>query len=57
MAKAKGPYRQSEVGQLVQVYGVWCRVETVRPFGTVDVEAVDGSGRWWRVSGLVNRGN
>lgn len=41
------------VGQFVQVYGVWCEIVKIRPFGTIDVKALDGSGRCWRVSGLA----
>lgn len=40
------------IGQTCQVYGVWCTIIAIHPFGTIDVEAMDGSGRYWRVSGL-----
>lgn len=42
-------------GSIVKVRGVWCVVVRVRPLGTIDVEAIDGSGRAWRVSGLEVR--
>ena len=41
-----------QVGQITRVYGVLCAIIAVRPLGTIDVEALDGSGRCWRVSGL-----
>jgi hypothetical protein len=41
-----------EVGDIVTVRGIACEVVKVRPFGTVDVRALDGSGRSFRVSGL-----
>lgn len=46
------------IGQLVRVRGVMCRIIAVHVFGTIDVEAMDDSGRCWRVSGLsyLNRG-
>ena len=50
-----GPYNGPRVGQLVQVRSVWCVITAVRPLGTIDVEAQDGSGRCWRVSGLEVR--
>jgi hypothetical protein len=40
-----------KVGQPMTVRGVACRVTKILPAGTVEVEAVDGSGAW-RVSGL-----
>ncbi len=40
-----------KIGQRCTVRGVACQVIAVRPAGTVDVEAIDGS-RYWRVSGL-----
>ncbi len=45
------------VGQTTRVFGVLCRVVRVYPMGTIDVEALDDSGRAWRVSGLafINR--
>ncbi len=42
---------KSTLGQVVTVYGVRCRIFKVHPFGTIDVEALDGS-KCWRVSGL-----
>lgn len=48
-------YEPARVGDRVIVRGVACVVYLVRPAGTVDVEAVDGSGRCWRVSGGVVR--
>ncbi len=39
------------VGQLYTVYGVVCRIVRVRPFGTIDVESLDGT-KAWRVTGL-----
>lgn len=44
------------VGQPVVVRGVQCRVTAVLPMGTIEVEAVDESGRCWRVSGLAFTG-
>jgi len=42
-----------KVGDLVTVHGIKCRVFKVwRVERFVDVEAEDGSGRCWRVSGL-----
>ncbi len=43
--------RPLSVGDTLTVRGVLCRVFRVRPFGTYDVEALDGSGLCWRVSG------
>lgn len=40
-----------KVGQRVTVRGVVCMIVKVRPFGTIDVVALDGS-RAWRLSGL-----
>lgn len=40
------------VGQSCTVRGVACRITAVLPMGTVEVEAADGSGGAWRVSGL-----
>jgi hypothetical protein len=40
-----------KVGQVITVHGVPCRIFKVRPFGTVDVVALDDS-RAFRVSGL-----
>lgn len=48
-------YAPAQVGDRVQVYSVPCRVFRVRTAGTVDVEAIDGSGRRWRVSGGIVR--
>lgn len=42
-----------KVGDHMTVHGVLCRVFRVRPAGTLDVEALDGSGRCWRVTGLM----
>jgi hypothetical protein len=42
-----------QLGNLVTIRGVACRIIAIRPFGTIDVEALDGSGRAWRVSGLA----
>lgn len=42
-----------KVGDRIVVRGVECRVYRILPFGTMDVEAMDGSGRRWRVSGLA----
>jgi len=39
-------------GQLITIYGHKCRIVTVHPFGTLDVETLDGS-RAWRVTGLA----
>jgi hypothetical protein len=44
---------QPTIGQHCKIYGVWCQIIAIHPFGTIDVEAIDGSGRWWRVSGLA----
>jgi hypothetical protein len=44
------------IGDWCDVYGVRCVITAVRPFGTIDVEAQDGSGRCWRVSGLAFAG-
>ena len=41
-----------KVGDYCVVRGQQCRIIAVRPAGTIDVEATDGSGRCWRVSGL-----
>jgi len=40
------------IGQRCEVRGVPCQIIAVLPAGTVEVEALDGSGRCWRVSGL-----
>ena len=45
-------YTTPKLGQLVTVRGIECRVIAIRPAGTIDVEATDGSGRCFRVSGL-----
>lgn len=42
-----------KVGDHMTVHGVLCRIFKVRAAGTVDVEALDGSGRCWRVTGLM----
>ena len=39
------------IGSIVMVHGKRCRVFRVYSFGTMDVEALDGSGAW-RVTGL-----
>lgn len=41
-----------EVGMLMMVRGVQCRIVKVRPFGTVDVVSLCGAFSW-RVSGLA----
>lgn len=41
-----------KLGELVTVRGIECRIIGIHPAGTIDVEATDGSGRCWRVSGL-----
>jgi len=41
-----------QIGALVTVRGVPCRVVRIRPCGTIDVLALDGSGAW-RVSGVA----
>jgi hypothetical protein len=46
-----GEVMKPELGMIVNVRGVKCRIVAVLPFGTIDVEALDGSG-CWRVSGL-----
>lgn len=45
---AAGP----KVGDEITLRGVLCRIIKVRPFATYDVEALDGSDRFWRVSGV-----
>lgn len=40
-----------EIGQLVTVRGVRCRITAVLPLGTIEVEALDGS-KAFRLSGL-----
>jgi hypothetical protein len=42
------------VGDRCWVRGVACRIVAIRPAGTIDVEALDGS-RAWRLSGLDTR--
>ena len=44
--------RALKVGDVVTVYGTLCRVFKVHPFGTVDVEQIEGD-RAYRVSGLA----
>ena len=52
MTKIKTP----RLGMIVDVRGVICRIAAIRPAGTIDViEAVDGSNRAWRISGLSFR--
>jgi hypothetical protein len=41
------------IGAIVNVRGIECRIFRIRPAGTLDVEATDGSGRCWRLSGLA----
>lgn len=43
-----------KVGEVVRVEGLpmLVRVLVLRPFGTMDVQAIDGTERCWRVSGL-----
>jgi hypothetical protein len=43
---------QPEIGQLITVRGLQCRITRIHPLGTLDVEATDGSGRCFRLSGL-----
>ena len=45
------PATRLQVGSIIMVRGVRCRVFKVRDFGTVDVEEIGGP-RTWRVSGL-----
>ena len=40
------------VGQITTVHGKRCRIVAVYKFGTIDVEACDGS-RAWRITGLA----
>ena len=40
-----------KIGDIVTVHGIQCEVFKIRPFGTVDVVALDYS-RAFRVSGL-----
>ncbi len=44
---------EPRVGQVLRVYGVVCAITAVRALGAIDVEALDGSERCWRVSGLA----
>lgn len=48
LAIAKAP----ELGQIIRIRGLFCRIVRIRPFGTIDVESLDGS-RAFRVSGLA----
>lgn len=43
--------KKPNIGDLVTVRGVACKVIAVRPFGTMDVESLDGK-YTWRLSGL-----
>ena len=43
------------IGATCEVRGVPCRITALLPAGIVEVEATDGSGRCWRVSGLEAR--
>jgi hypothetical protein len=45
-------HKAPKIGQLVTVYGVRCSIFKIRPMGTIDVVALDGS-RAWRLSGLA----
>lgn len=40
-----------KLGQLVTIRGVACRIIAIEGYGTIVVEATDGT-RWFRVSGL-----
>lgn len=40
-----------KVGDRMTVHGVLCRIFKVRATGTI--EGLDGSGRCWRVTGLM----
>lgn len=46
-------FEPAKVGDLVDVRGIQCRVFLVRPCGTVDVEATDGSERCFRLTGCL----
>lgn len=48
-------FEPAKAGDLVDVRGIECRVFLVRPCGTVDVEATDGSGRCFRLTGCLVR--
>jgi hypothetical protein len=39
------------VGDVFEVRGMTVRILKIRPFGTVDVETLDGK-HWYRVTGL-----
>lgn len=39
------------IGQTITVRGIQCKIIKVRPFGTIDVESLDGA-KHWRLSGL-----
>lgn len=39
------------IGDLVTVRGVECRIFKIHPFGTIDVEEINGP-RAWRLTGL-----
>lgn len=43
--------KKPNVGDVVVVRGVKCRITKVHKFGTIDVQAIDGSGAW-RITGL-----
>lgn len=40
-----------QLGQLVTIRGIQCRIIAIHAAGTIDVEALDGS-RCYRISGL-----
>jgi hypothetical protein len=50
--QATETHKAPKIGQLVTVYGVRCSIFKIRPMGTIDVVALDGS-RAWRLSGLA----
>lgn len=43
--------KKPQVGQTMVVYGVLCRIFKIHPFGTVDVEEINGN-HAYRVTGL-----
>ena len=43
-----------EIGMIVIVRGVRCRIVRILPLGTIDVEEIGGNGAW-RISGLSFR--
>lgn len=44
--------RAPKIGDLIDVRGIRCRIYALLPLGTIEAEAIDGSGRCYRVSGL-----